>query len=73
MGGYVIYVDGLIDLSKGKIPQNGNSDGLDKFISEISGGEFSSYAKFMQAYGASCRANLVSYKCNKGIIFESGK
>ncbi|WP_413784223.1 hypothetical protein [Campylobacter concisus] len=58
MGGYVIYVDGLIDLSKGKIPQNGNSDGLDKFISEISGGEFSSYAKFMQAYGASCRANL---------------
>ena len=58
MGGYVIYVDGLIDLSEGKIPQNGNSDGLDKFISEISGGEFSSYAKFMQAYGASCRANL---------------
>ena len=38
MGGYVIYVDGLIDLSEGKIPQNGNSDGLDKFISEISGG-----------------------------------
>lgn len=38
MGGYVIYVDGLIDLSAGKIPQNGNSDGLDKFISEISGG-----------------------------------
>ena len=37
MGGYVIYVDGLIDLSEGKIPQNGNSDGLDKFISEISG------------------------------------
>ena len=58
MGGYVIYVDGLIDLSEGKIPQNGNSDGLDKFISEISGGEFSSYTKFMQAYGASCRANL---------------
>ena len=58
MGGYVIYVDGLVDLSEGKIPQNGSSDGLDKFISEISGGEFSSYAKFMQAYGASCRANL---------------
>ena len=58
MGGYVIYVDGLIDLSEGKIPQNGNSDGLDKFISEISGGEFSSYAKFMRAYGASCHAFL---------------
>ncbi|WP_223230240.1 hypothetical protein [Campylobacter concisus] len=58
MGGYVIYVDGLIDLSEGKIPQNGNSDGLDKFVSEISGGEFSSYAKFMQAYGALCHANL---------------
>ena len=40
MGGYVIYVDGLIDLSEGKIPQNGKSLGLDKFISEISGGEF---------------------------------
>ena len=58
MGGYIIYVDGLIDLSEDKIPQNGNSDGLDKFISEISGGEFSSYTKFMQAYGASCHANL---------------
>ena len=58
MGGYVIYVDGLIDLSEGKIPQNGNSDGLDKFISEISGGEFDTYTKFMQAYGASCHANL---------------
>ena len=51
-------MDSFIDLSEGKIPQNGNSDGLDKFISEISGGEFSSYAKFMQAYGVSCRANL---------------
>ena len=59
MGGYVIYVDGLIDLSEGKIPQNGNSLGLDKFISEISGGEFDTYTKFMQAYGASCHANLV--------------
>ena len=59
MGGYVIYVEGLIDLSEGKIPQNGNSDGLDKFISEISGGEFDTYTKFMQAYGASCHANLV--------------
>ena len=59
MGGYVIYVDGLIDLSEDNIPQNGNSDGLDKFISEISGGEFSSYTQFMQAYGASCHANLV--------------
>ena len=58
MGGYVIYVDGLIDLSEGKIPQNGNSDGLDKFISKISSGEFSSYVKFMRAYGASCRAFL---------------
>ena len=58
MGGYIIYIDGLIDLSEGKIPQNGNSLGLDKFISEISGGEFSSYTKFMQAYGASCHANL---------------
>ncbi|WP_188115934.1 hypothetical protein [Campylobacter concisus] len=44
-------MDELIDLSEGKIPQNGNSLGLDKFISEISSGEFSSYAKFMQAYG----------------------
>ena len=58
MGGYVIYVDGLIDLSEGNIPQNGNSLGLDKFISEISGGEFDTYTKFMQAYGASCRAFL---------------
>ena len=49
MGGYVIYVDGLIDLSEGKIPQNDKSLGLDKFISEISGGKFSSYIKFMQA------------------------
>ena len=62
-------MDGFVDLSEGKIPQNGNSLGLDKFISEISSGEFGSYAKFMLAYGASCRANLVSHKC----IFESGK
>ena len=58
MGGYVIYVDGLIDLSEGKIPQNGKSEGLDKFISKIGGGEFSSYTQFMQAYGASCHAFL---------------
>ena len=58
MGGYVIYVDGLIDLSEGKIPQNGKSLGLDKFISKISGGEFSSYTQLMQAYGASCHAFL---------------
>nr|WP_196779926.1 hypothetical protein [Campylobacter concisus] len=58
MGGYVIYVDGLIDLSEGKIPQNGESEELDKFIRKISGDEFSSYAQFMQAYGASCLANL---------------
>lgn len=58
MSGYVIYVDKLIDLSEGKIPQNGNSDGLDKFIRKISGGEFDTYTKFMQAYGASCHANL---------------
>lgn len=35
MGGYVIYVDGLIDLSEGKIPQNVKNDGFDKFISEM--------------------------------------
>ena len=58
MGGYVIYVEGLIDLSEGNIPQNGKSLGLDKFISKISSGEFSSYVKFMRAYGASCRAFL---------------
>ena len=52
-------MDSFIDLSEGKIPQNGNSEGLDKFISEISGGEFSSYIQFMHAYGASCHANLV--------------
>ena len=48
-------MDSFTDLSEGKIPQNGNSDGLDKFISEISGGGFSSYTQFMRAYGASCR------------------
>jgi len=58
IGGYVIYVDGLIDLSEGKIPQNGNSDGFDKFISKIGGGEFSSYTQFLQAYVASCHAFL---------------
>lgn len=60
IGGYVIYVDGLIDLSEGKIPQNGESEELDKFIRKISGDEFSSFAKFMRAYGASCLANLNS-------------
>ncbi|MGF7404436.1 hypothetical protein [Campylobacter concisus] len=58
MGSYIIHTDDFIYLSEGKIPQNGNSDGLDKFISEISGGEFDTYTKFMQAYGASCRAFL---------------
>ena len=46
MGDYIIYVDGLIDLSDGKIPQNDKSEGLDKFISETSSSEFSSYTKF---------------------------
>ena len=42
--GYVIYIDGFIKLSRGKIPQNGNSLlGLDKFISKIGGGEFSPF------------------------------
>ncbi len=42
-------MDSFIDLSEGKIPQNGKSLGLDKFISKIGGGEFSSYIKFMRA------------------------
>ena len=49
-------MDSFTDLSEGKIPQNGKSLWLDKFISKIGGGEFSSYTQFMQAYGASCHA-----------------
>ncbi len=51
-------MDELIDLSEGKIPQNGKSEGLDKFISEISSGEFNSYAKFMRAYGGLMPCNF---------------
>ena len=57
MGNYVIYLDGFIDLSEGKIPQNDQNGELDKFVNEISGGEFSSYLQFIKAYAASCRAD----------------
>ena len=69
MGGYVIYIDGFIDLAKAISHKMARAWGW----SEIIGGEFSSYTQFIQAYGASCRANLVSYKCNKGTVFKSGK
>ena len=57
MGNYVIYLDGFIDLSEGKIPQNDQNGELDKFVNEISGGEFSSYLQFIKAYAASCHAD----------------
>ena len=57
MGNYVIYLDGFIDLSEGKIPQNDQNGELDKFVNEISGGEFNSYLQFIKAYAASCRAD----------------
>lgn len=57
MGNYVIYLDGFIDLSEGKIPQNDQNGKLDKFVNEISGGEFNSYLQFIKAYAASCHAD----------------
>ena len=49
MVGYVIYIDGFIDLAKARSHKMSRTMGFDKFISKIGGGEFSSYIKFMRA------------------------
>ena len=58
-GGYVIYVQGMIDMSEGMLPSTtgGTTDALDKFVKTHSNGEFTNYPDFRYAYSSNCNAS----------------
>lgn len=56
-GGYIIYVDGIIDMSDGMLPTEGgaSSAALDTFVANKS--SYKNYESFKTAYAASCRTS----------------
>ena len=58
-GGYIVYVSGSIDLSKGKLPSEagGTSTALDEFVKSKSSGAYTSYKTFIDAYTKSCESS----------------
>ena len=55
-GGYIVYVRGTIDLSEGMLPTEagGSTSALDAFVNSQSGGAYTSYKAFIDAYTNSC-------------------
>lgn len=55
-GGYIVYVSGKIDLSEGMLPTEagGSTSALDAFVNSQSGGAYTSYKAFIDAYTKSC-------------------
>lgn len=58
-GGYIIYVDGKIDLSDGMMPTSagGTSTALDNFVKSKTGGDYTTYKSFIDEYTKSCSAS----------------
>ncbi|MDD5789512.1 MAG: hypothetical protein PUE30_03165 [Spirochaetia bacterium] len=58
-GGYIVYVSGTIDLSEGMLPTEagGSTSALDAFVKAQSGGEYTSYKTFIDAYTNSCSSS----------------
>ena len=57
-GKYVIYIDGMIDMSGGMLPDEGggSTTALDKFVKNNSESEFETYEAFKTAYAGACSA-----------------
>ena len=57
-GKYVIYIDGMIDMSDGMLPAEGggSTTALDEFVKNNSNSEFETYEAFKTAYAGACSA-----------------
>lgn len=55
-GGYIIYVNGMIDLSNGNLPSSagGSTSGLDSIVKSATSGKYTSYSAFKTAYAKGC-------------------
>lgn len=55
-GGYLIYVDGMIDMSDGMLPSTagGSTTELDSFVATKTSDSYKSYTDFRDAYAKSC-------------------
>lgn len=55
-GGYIIYVDGMIDMSDGLLPSEGGgtNDSLDAFVNSTTSGAYTAYTAWKSAYAAAC-------------------
>lgn len=58
-GGYVIYVNGMIDMSEGYLPSSagGATSKLDALVKSSTSGKYTSYATFRDAYAKGCSAS----------------
>lgn len=56
LGGYVIYVSGMIDMSQGMLPStyDGTTSALDSFINTKTSSAYTSYSSWRSAYAAAC-------------------
>ncbi len=55
-GKYIIYVNGMIDMSEGYLPSEagGTSDSLDSLVNEKTNGSYTTYSAWKAAYAAAC-------------------
>ncbi|MBR6913091.1 MAG: polysaccharide lyase family 1 protein, partial [Treponema sp.] len=55
-GGYIIYVNGMIDLSDGYMPSTagGSTSGLNSIVKEQTSSKYTSYSDFVTAYAKGC-------------------
>ncbi len=58
-GNYIIYVNGIIDMSNGLLPDSaaGTTDALDSFIRANTAGSYATLAAWKSAYGSACSAD----------------
>lgn len=55
-GNYIIYVNGMIDMSNGYLPTTGGAatSGLNSIVKEKTSSKYTSYSSFITAYAKSC-------------------
>ncbi len=55
-GEYIVYVDGMIDLSNGYLPESagGSNTNLDSLVNSNTSGAYTTYDSFKEAYAKSC-------------------
>ena len=55
-GGYIIYVNGMIDMSEDYLPSEagGTSDSLDSLVNSKTSGTYATYSAWKSAYAAAC-------------------